>query len=136
RVRILCELAVLRDGVDGFVLVSPDRHGGRPEGWSRIAIEFAGRGFAVLVIVGGAAAAVIAGMPEAQDPAPADPDTDTPDAPGDTDATDNPAAPSSTPRLSVETPAYVRPYPGVSTLKGGVDDEDPALAEGSSPEEA
>ncbi|WP_336644769.1 hypothetical protein [Microbacterium sp. USHLN186] len=64
RVRILCELAVLREGVDALVLVSPDRHGGRPDGWWRIAAEFAERGYAVLVIVGGAAAAVIAGMPE------------------------------------------------------------------------
>ena len=64
RMRILCELAVLRDGVEGFVLVSPDRHGGRPDGWWRIASEFADRGFAVLVIVGGSAAAVIEGLPE------------------------------------------------------------------------
>lgn len=67
RVRILCELAVLREGVEGFVLVSPDRHGGRPDGWWRISAEFAERGYAVLVIVGGAAAAVIAGMPETLD---------------------------------------------------------------------
>lgn len=64
RVRILAELAVLRDDVEGFVLVAPDRHGGRPEGWWRIAVEFAERGFAVLVIVGGSAAAVIERMPE------------------------------------------------------------------------
>ncbi|MFD5214075.1 hypothetical protein [Microbacterium sp. NPDC058345] len=67
RVRILCELAVLREGVEGLVLVAPDRHGGRPDGWWRIAAEFAERGYAVLVIVGGAAAAVIAGMPETLD---------------------------------------------------------------------
>ncbi|VXB83144.1 conserved hypothetical protein [Microbacterium sp. 8M] len=65
RVRVLAELAVLRDDVEGFVLVSPDRHGGRPEGWWRIASEFADRGFAVLVIVGGSAAAVIEQLPEA-----------------------------------------------------------------------
>ncbi|UNK70821.1 hypothetical protein [Microbacterium sp. H1-D42] len=64
RVRILCELAVLRKGVDGLVLVAPDRHGGRPDGWWRISAEFAERGYAVLVIVGGAAAAVISEMPE------------------------------------------------------------------------
>ncbi|MEV7632822.1 hypothetical protein AB0N64_10475 [Microbacterium sp. NPDC089318] len=64
RVRILCELAVLRDDVAGLVIVSPDRHGGRPDGWWRISAEFAERGYAVLVIVGGAAAAVISGMPE------------------------------------------------------------------------
>ena len=64
RVRVMAELAVLRDDVEGFVLVSPDRHGGRPEGWWRIATEFAERGFAVLVIVGGSAAAVIERLPE------------------------------------------------------------------------
>ncbi|WP_295013642.1 hypothetical protein [uncultured Microbacterium sp.] len=64
RVRVMAELAVLRDDVEGFVLVSPDRHGGRPEGWWRIATEFAERGFAVLVIVGGSAAAVIEQLPE------------------------------------------------------------------------
>ncbi|MFD4957962.1 hypothetical protein [Microbacterium sp. NPDC058389] len=52
RVRALCELAVLRKGVEGLVLVSPDRHGGEPEAWWRIAEEFAERGFAVLVIAG------------------------------------------------------------------------------------
>jgi len=64
RVRILCELAVLRDGVDGLVLVHPDRHGGRPESWWPIVEEFAERGLAVLVIVGGAAAAAIERMRE------------------------------------------------------------------------
>ncbi|WCM55748.1 hypothetical protein [Microbacterium sp. EF45047] len=63
RVRILCELAVLREGVEGLVLVSPDRHGGRPDGWWRISAEFAERGYAVLVIVGGVAAAVLASFP-------------------------------------------------------------------------
>ncbi len=67
RVRVMAELAVLRDDVEGFVLVSPDRHGGRPEGWWRIASEFAERGFAVLVIVGGSAAAVIEQLPETLD---------------------------------------------------------------------
>ncbi len=56
RVRILCELAVLREGTKGIVLVSPDRHGGSPDGWWRVAEEFADRGFAMLVIIGGSAA--------------------------------------------------------------------------------
>ena len=55
RLRILLELAVLRPGVEGFVLVSPDRHGGSPRAWWTLAREFAGRGFAVLVIAGVAA---------------------------------------------------------------------------------
>jgi hypothetical protein len=58
RVRALCELAVLRKGVEGLVLVSPDRHGGEPEAWWQIAQEFAARGLAVLVIAGQASARV------------------------------------------------------------------------------
>ncbi|WP_226533462.1 hypothetical protein [Microbacterium paraoxydans] len=64
RVRILCELAVLREGVEGLVLVSPDRHGGSPDGWWRIAGEFADRGYAMLVIVGGSAAVALERMHE------------------------------------------------------------------------
>ncbi|MFE5408159.1 hypothetical protein [Microbacterium sp. NPDC056569] len=52
RVSALCELAVLRKGVEGIVLVSPDRHGGDPAGWWGIAEDFTERGFAVLVIAG------------------------------------------------------------------------------------
>lgn len=64
RVRILCELAVLREGVGGIVLVAPDRHGGSPDGWWRIAAEFADRGYAMLVIVGGSAAVALERMHE------------------------------------------------------------------------
>jgi hypothetical protein len=64
RVRIMCELAVLREGVEGIVLVSPDRHGGSPDGWWRIAGEFADRGYAMLVIVGGSAAVALERMQE------------------------------------------------------------------------
>jgi hypothetical protein len=64
RVRILCELAVLRKGVEGVVLVSPDRHGGSPDGWWRIAGEFADRGYAMLVIIGGSAAVALERMHE------------------------------------------------------------------------
>ncbi|UYO97001.1 hypothetical protein OED01_15585 [Microbacterium sp. M28] len=64
RVRILCELAVLREGVEAIVLVSPDRHGGRPDGWWRIAGEFADRGIAMLVILGGSAAVALERMQE------------------------------------------------------------------------
>jgi len=64
RVRIMCELAVLREGTEGIVLVSPDRHGGGPDGWWRIASEFADRGYAMLVIIGGAAAVALERMQE------------------------------------------------------------------------
>ncbi|WP_350350599.1 hypothetical protein ABS642_14100 [Microbacterium sp. A8/3-1] len=64
RVRIMCELAVLRGGVEGIVLVAPDRHGGSPDGWWRIAGEFADRGYAMLVIIGGSAAVALERMQE------------------------------------------------------------------------
>lgn len=64
RVRILCELAVLRSGVEGIILVSPDRHGGSPDGWWRISSEFADRGYAMLVIIGGSAAVALERMHE------------------------------------------------------------------------
>ncbi|WP_431795985.1 hypothetical protein [Microbacterium enclense] len=52
RIRLLLELAALRTDVEGIVLVAPDRHGGEPTAWWRIAREFAERGYAVLVIAG------------------------------------------------------------------------------------
>lgn len=59
RIRLLCELAVLRPGVTGLVLTSPDRHGGEPTVWWAIAQGFAARGLAVLVIAGRASQSVI-----------------------------------------------------------------------------
>lgn len=56
RIRALCELALLRDGVEGIVLTSPDRHGGDPTAWWALAREIADRGIAVLVIAGRASA--------------------------------------------------------------------------------
>ena len=59
RLHLLTELAILRDGVEGLVLVSPDRHGGDPLEWWALARTLAERGFAVLVIAGDASAAAI-----------------------------------------------------------------------------
>lgn len=64
RIRVLCELALRRPGVEGIVLVSPDRHGGDPEAWWRIACELAEGGPAVLVIAGRAARGAIDAHPE------------------------------------------------------------------------
>ena len=90
RIRLLVELALLRDGVKGIVLTSPDRHGGDPNMWWHIALEVASRGYAVLVIAGDASAAAIAASslvarletPWAADPEPDDdPGRDDSDAP-------------------------------------------------------
>ncbi|MGJ0390133.1 hypothetical protein [Microbacterium sp. CGR1] len=101
RVRILCELAVLREGTEGIVLVSPDRHGGSPDGWWRIASEFADRGYAMLVIIGGSAAVALERMHELEainasgpvqplvlDAPAADPDADAPASDSDAPASD------------------------------------------------
>lgn len=63
RIRMLCALALQRADVEGIVLVSPDRHGGDPEEWWRIACEFADTGAAILVIGGMAARAAIDAHP-------------------------------------------------------------------------
>ncbi|NYD68164.1 hypothetical protein [Agromyces atrinae] len=60
RLTLLCELAIRRPGVEGLVIVSPDRHGGDPVEWWRLANGFADRGLAVLMIAGDASAAAIA----------------------------------------------------------------------------
>ena len=54
RLRLLLELAALRDGVRALVLTSPERHGGAATGWRDLADELTDRGLPVLVI-GGAA---------------------------------------------------------------------------------
>ena len=73
RVRALCELAVLRKGVEGLVLVSPDRHGGLPAAWWAIAENFAARGLAVLVIAGQASLPVARNAVDAPQRIPARP---------------------------------------------------------------
>jgi hypothetical protein len=64
RVRLLLELAALRKDVEGLVLVAPDRHGGEPLAWWRIAQEFAERGYAVLVVAGHASKTTIDALDE------------------------------------------------------------------------
>lgn len=71
RIGLLLELTALRDGVEGIVLVSPDRHGGDPRESRELLQAFADRGLAILVIVGEAAAALLR-LPVPVDPSAAD----------------------------------------------------------------
>ncbi|AXH34766.1 hypothetical protein DVJ78_04485 [Humibacter sp. BT305] len=83
RVRVLAELAAFRRGVQGVVLCAPDRHGGDPREWLEVALDLARRDFAVLVVVGAAAAEIVAPLVPAEllgDPVPDEPDA--PDAQG------------------------------------------------------
>ncbi|WP_187266481.1 MULTISPECIES: hypothetical protein [unclassified Salinibacterium] len=59
RIRLLTELAVMREDVEGIVLTAPDRHGGDPAAWWDRANELASRGYAVLVIAGVASASAL-----------------------------------------------------------------------------
>jgi hypothetical protein len=68
RIGALTELALLRAGVEGVVITSPDRHGGDPNDWWRLSREVAARGYAVLVIAGDASAAAIAAAPVVEHP--------------------------------------------------------------------
>ncbi|WP_208636604.1 hypothetical protein [Microbacterium phyllosphaerae] len=120
RVRILCELAILREGTEGIVLVSPDRHGGSPDGWWRIASEFADRGYAMLVIIGGSAAVALERMNEleainasgpvqplvletpATDPGSPASDADSPASESPASESENPDEPVDVPRADAE----------------------------------
>lgn len=59
RIRVLAELALLRPGVTGLVVVSPDRHGGEPAHWHADLTRIAERGVAVLAIIGRPAMAAL-----------------------------------------------------------------------------
>lgn len=77
RIRLLCELAAARPGVEAIVLVAPDRHGGRPGAWWRIATDIAATGVAVLVIAGRASVEVLGADSDPEDGADPHPDLDT-----------------------------------------------------------
>ncbi len=59
RIRMLSELALLRPGVAGLVVVSPDRHGGEPSQWHTDLTRIAERDVAVLAIIGRPAMAAL-----------------------------------------------------------------------------
>jgi ABC-2 type transport system ATP-binding protein len=59
RVRLLVELALLRDGVTGLVITSPERHGGAVEGWFAVVRDVARRGVTVVLVTSKAAAATV-----------------------------------------------------------------------------
>ena len=82
RLRLLTETALLRPGVRGLVVTSPERHGGDVADWLAIVHDLADRGTVVLVVTSVAAAATVAEL-TAQE-APVAPDA--PVAPGTDDA--------------------------------------------------
>jgi len=59
RVRLLAELALLREGVTGLVITSPERHGGHVEGWFAVIRDVARRGITVVLVTSKAAAETV-----------------------------------------------------------------------------
>jgi ABC-2 type transport system ATP-binding protein len=59
RIRLLVELALLRDGVTGIVVTSPERHGGAVEDWFTVVRDVARRGITVVVVTSKAAASTV-----------------------------------------------------------------------------
>jgi len=59
RVRLLVELALLRDGVTGLVVTSPERHGGAVADWFAVLRDVARRGVTVVLVTSKAAATTV-----------------------------------------------------------------------------
>ena len=83
RIRLLCELAVLRKGVDGIIVTSPERHGGEPSEWYGPLAALAGRGVTVAIVTDYATAGMLVALgardgsarepePEPEQPTPQD----------------------------------------------------------------
>jgi ABC-2 type transport system ATP-binding protein len=66
RVRLLVELALLRPGVEGLVVTSPERHGGHVEEWFAVLLDVARRGVTVLLVTSKASAETVGRMLPAQ----------------------------------------------------------------------
>lgn len=62
RVRLLVELALLRHGVEGLVVTTPERHGGHVEDWFAVLLDVARRGVAVLLVTSKASAETVERM--------------------------------------------------------------------------
>lgn len=62
RIRILCELALLRPGVEGLIITTPERHGGDTAAWFGVVRDLALRHVAVLLVTGVAAAAHVSAL--------------------------------------------------------------------------
>ncbi|WJY00531.1 hypothetical protein [Curtobacterium sp. 458] len=82
RIRLLVELALLRDGVTGLVVTSPERHGGAVEDWFAVVRDVALRGVTVLLVTSKAAAQTAAALLDTI------PSPTTTDGPDDATATD------------------------------------------------
>ena len=62
RIRLFSELAVLRNGVDGIIVTSPERHGGEPFQWYGPLAALAERGVTVTIVTDSATAGILVSL--------------------------------------------------------------------------
>jgi ABC-2 type transport system ATP-binding protein len=62
RIRLLSELAVLREGVDGIIITSPERHGGEAARWYGPLAALAERGVTVTIVTDDATAGILVAL--------------------------------------------------------------------------
>lgn len=62
RIRLFSELAVLRAGIDGIVVTSPERHGGEPSEWYGPLAALAERGVTVTIVTDFATAGILVAL--------------------------------------------------------------------------
>ena len=62
RIRLFCELALLRRGVDSLIITSPERHGGDSRGWYPGVAAIAERGITVAIVTDAATASTLVAL--------------------------------------------------------------------------
>lgn len=62
RVRLFCELALLRSGTEALIVTSPERHGGEPTGWYSALLAIADRGVTVVIVTDAVTADILASL--------------------------------------------------------------------------
>ncbi|MES2093228.1 MAG: hypothetical protein V4531_05380 [Actinomycetota bacterium] len=78
RIHLLSELAVLREGVDGIIVTSPERHGGEASEWYGPLKALAERGVTVTIVTDDATAGILVAL-GARDGAEPEPEPDAPE---------------------------------------------------------
>ena len=63
RVRLFCELALLRPGIEGLIVTSPERHGGDPAAWYSTLAALGERGITVVIVTDLPTAALVPSPP-------------------------------------------------------------------------
>ncbi len=103
RVRLLVELALLRNGVTGIVLTTPERHGGAVEDWFTVVRDVARRGVTVVLVTSKAAAATVERLLDTVQTE--GPDDATPTDGGEPRLPSGPSDPASPATVPTEAPA-------------------------------